>query len=95
MPSIRSLVVALLIVAGGCALRPCDRQCVTSPEGRALATTANQGRPHEVKDGGPTLTWVAAKPNPEWLARWIRETGSYRADTRMPGFFAQPLASGG
>ncbi len=36
---------------------------------------------------GPTLTRLAAKTNPEWVARWLSNPKEFRPSTRMPRFF--------
>jgi len=39
---------------------------------------------------GPTLTRLAAKTNPEWVARWLANPKEFRPSTRMPRFFGLP-----
>ena len=45
-------------------------------------------RGYEERDKvGPTLTRLAAKTNPEWVARWLSNPKEFRPSTRMPRFF--------
>ncbi|MBI4168673.1 MAG: c-type cytochrome [Acidobacteria bacterium] len=39
---------------------------------------------------GPTLTRVASKTTPAWLARWIGNPKAFRPSSRMPRFFGLP-----